>query len=30
VTAGDVLNFVSGVPSKAYAHVLSKIREEGA
>lgn len=30
VTAGDVLNFVSGMPSKAYGDVLKKIREEGA
>jgi len=30
ITAGDVLNFMSGVPSKAYADVLKKIREHGA
>jgi hypothetical protein len=30
VTAGDVLNFVSGIPSKAYGDVLKKIRQEGA
>jgi len=30
VTAGDVLNFVSGVPSKAYGDMLKRIREEGA
>lgn len=30
VTAGDVLNFVSGVPSRAYADVLRKIREDSA
>ncbi len=30
ITAGDVLNFVSGVPSKTYADVLGKIRAEGA
>lgn len=27
VTAGDVLNFVSGIPSKAYGDVLKKIRD---
>lgn len=30
VTAGDVLNFVSGIPSKTYGDVLKKIRQEGA
>jgi CBS domain-containing protein len=30
VTAGDVLNFVSGVPSKAYRDALKKISEGGA
>jgi CBS domain-containing protein len=30
VTAGDVLNFVSGMPSKAYGDMLKKIRGEGA
>ena len=30
ITAGDVLTFMSGVPSKAYADVLKKIRDEGA
>jgi len=29
ITAGDVLNFVSSVPSKAYGDVLRKIREDG-
>jgi CBS domain-containing protein len=29
ITAGDVLNFVSTVPSKAYGDVLRKIREDG-
>lgn len=27
VTAGDVLNFVSGIPSKAYGEALKKIRD---
>jgi len=30
VTAGDVLDFVSGMPSKAYGDMLKKIRREGA
>jgi len=30
VTAGDVLNFVSGISSKAYGDALRKIREQGA
>ena len=29
ITAGDVLNFVSSAPSKAYGDVLRKIREDG-
>jgi predicted transcriptional regulator len=30
ITAGDVLNFVSGIPSKTYSEMLKKIRGEGA